>query len=109
MSADEMLRDVLVTNVAFADDSLEIQFLDRNDQQETAAIVKTLIIDCRANKLLNQLNEINELLEEIVEAGYIAVRNPPQTLNPRDRFRKKASNRSFERLGEDEDEDGDEE
>lgn len=82
-----ILKDVMITNVAFGDDSLEIVFLERDDQQDTAAIVKTMIVDCRANNLLNHVAEILELLEEIVETGYIAVRNPPKTIDPRKRFR----------------------
>jgi hypothetical protein len=82
-----LTKDLVITNVAFGDDSVEIVFLERNDQTETAAIVKTIIIDCRAHNLLNQVAEVQELLEEIVDAGYVAVRNPPKTIDPRKRIR----------------------
>jgi len=81
-------RDRVITNVVFGDDGeIEIVFLERHEQQEFAAMMRTLVINCRANKLMAQFDEIIELLEELIDNGYVAVRNPPKTIDPRKRVR----------------------
>lgn len=98
-----MMKEVLISAVSFQEGALEIVFLEKNDNSsEFVAVYQTMAVDCRGLGLLQQYEEIHELLEEIVDAGLVARRNPPKQLGP---GRSRHFSRSFDRTEADETED----
>ena len=91
MRLEQVLNfDTFVTGVAFSDDAIEVTFLEKNDQSETVMLAKTMVIPIEDDDDRIQMYfEIQERLIEMIQWGYIELRNPPDefvdtTENPRE-------------------------
>jgi len=80
MRLEQVLNfDTFVTSVNFADDAVEITFLEKSDQSETVMLAKTMIIPIEENEdRIHMYLEIQERLIDMIQWGYIELRNPPE-------------------------------
>ncbi len=79
------LAPLIVTGISFSDTTVEVTYFEKKDQGNRAGLMKNLII--QNDVVMDNMEELLELLNEIVDAGLMEIRNPPETLNPRQRLK----------------------
>lgn len=88
MSAGDALADsmkpLVVTGVQIADAGVEIAFFETREQTDKAAIMKSLMFT--RDLFPREVEELLEVLEDLVDKGLVAVRNPATQLTPRERI-----------------------
>ena len=84
-------KELIITSLALGDTHMEIGFLEAKDQTLDAGLMKSIALSNA--KYQRQLDEVFEILEEIVDAGLLEIRNPPDalSLDPRKRLRAQAA------------------
>lgn len=78
------LAPMIVTGVSFTAATIEVTYYEKKDQGSRAGLMKNLVV--QNDVVSQQLEELLELLNEVVDAGLMEIRNPPTTLNPRQRL-----------------------
>lgn len=102
MSLTDPTRALVIQSIAFPnDDTIEVTFLEKRDQNEAVGMVKSMFIDIRRARCRQEAADLLELAEDIVDAGLLAQRAPEQELDPRKRFSRK---RDIPRLDDEDDE-----
>lgn len=82
------LAPLIVTGISFSDTTVEITYFEKKDQGNRAGLMKNIIIQ---NDVVNEhLEELLDMLNDMVDLGLTEIRNPPETLNPRQRLRNPA-------------------
>jgi hypothetical protein len=70
--------DTFITNVSFGDDSIEIMFLEKNEQTDTVMMARTMIVPLEGNDERIQIySDIQDALRHIIDGAYVELRNPP--------------------------------
>ena len=72
-------KQVIINSVVFNGDQLDISFIEKRDQSPNAGLIKTLVLD--RSKFLSLAVELEDILSDLVDAGLIAIRQPPETLD----------------------------
>jgi len=84
----EAMKEIIILAVTLNDVSIEVQYLETRDQADKAGLVKSLVVERSLVEPLVQ--EIVENLEELIDKGLLAIRNPDPVLDPRKRLKKSA-------------------
>ena len=90
MNATNFLREVMshelfVTSVSFREDALEISFLENREQGEHSAVYKTIVVSIEADEDIPLMySDIQSLARDIVDRGYVSIRNPPKNYSSGD-------------------------
>lgn len=75
----------IVTAVAFGDQQVQIGFLDKKDQSAIGSIEQTLVVELD-DKDQALVVDIQEALVEIIDNYKITLRQPPDTIERKNRF-----------------------
>ena len=75
----------VVMAVAFGDQQIQIGFLDKKDQSAHGSIEQTLVVDL-SEKDQVLIDDIQEALVEIVDNYKTSLRQPPETIERKNRF-----------------------
>lgn len=79
MRLEDILNlETFVTSVGFNEDSMEVTFLEDREQGEDVMMARTLILPINSPERMQLYAEIQERLCDLIEWGYIELRNPPQ-------------------------------
>ena len=82
-------KQVIINSVVFNGDQLDISFIEKRDQSPNAGLIKTLVLD--RSRFLSLAVELEDILSDLVDAGLIAIRQPPETLDGSRRQRRDQS------------------
>jgi hypothetical protein len=76
---EEVIKfDTFITSVSFSDDSIEITFLEKNEQAEDVMMARTMVIYLGDDEnKIDMYADIQDSLRMLIEIGYIDLRNPP--------------------------------
>jgi hypothetical protein len=79
MRIEEILSfETFITSVSFGDDSMEVMFLEKNEQTDTIMMARTMIIPIEGNDERVQIyGDIQDALRHMIEGAYVELRNPP--------------------------------
>lgn len=77
-------RDLIVIGVSFNDGLIEIQYMEKRDQAETAGLLKNLVT--RVTDHEDQVDAILDEVEEIIDNALLIIRNPEKSFDPRKRL-----------------------
>lgn len=80
------MNPVIVMSVSFSENAVEVTFFEKREQADRAGVIKTLVV--QNDVIHDELEEVTELLQGIVDAGLLEIRNPPEHLDPRQRLAK---------------------
>lgn len=88
-----MNHEVFVTSISFREDAMEIGFLENREQAELGAVYKTIVVSIEADEDFPLMySDLQSLARDIIDRGYIAIRNPPKNFaasgNIRDSLRR---------------------
>lgn len=75
--------DVYPNSIMFSENAVEISFIEARDQTPKAGMVKTLILD--KSLFGTMITELEDLVVDLIDAGLIEIRQPPQELPVRRR------------------------
>ena len=92
-------NEINILGVNFSEDVIEITFSESRQQSDRAAMVNQLLLQSRDHAEI--IAVVLEELRDLVDEGLVLLRDPPATLNPRERMRRAAAAASAE--GSDED------
>ena len=79
---DYLNESIFITSVGFSEDSIEVTFLEDRDQAENVVLAKTMVLPIDNNERYQLYAEIQERLCDLIEWGFIDIRNPPQQDTP---------------------------
>jgi len=86
MSQDS--SEITILGVQFGDEVLEITYSEARKQNDHAALVNQMLLQSHEHGEVIAI--LLEELRELVDLGLILLRDPPQTLDPRQRMREAA-------------------
>lgn len=96
-------RELIITSIVISPDGyVEISYAEKRKQGDHAGIAEQIIVDVKGAKAMDQFDELVELAREIVDLGHESIRAPVDTIDPRQRMRKK---RELARPDDDDDDD----
>lgn len=73
-------RELTVQNISFREDGwVEVTFIEARDTAPRAGLVKTVI--CEPGVVAEQLDDLFDLIEEMIDAALVAVRNPATAIS----------------------------
>ena len=78
---DAVNMDTIVTSVGFTEDSMEITFLENREQGEEVMMARTLVFNVNTEEKMQLFLEIQERLQDLIEWGYVELRNPPKKMS----------------------------
>lgn len=78
---DYVNLSTFVTSVGFNEDSMEITFLEDREQGEEVLMARTLVIGINSDERMQLYAEIQERLCDLIEWGYVELRNPPRKIS----------------------------
>lgn len=70
-----------VTSVGFNEDTMEITFLEDREQGEEVIMARTLVLTINTEERMQLYAEIQERLCDLIEWGYVELRNPPRKIS----------------------------
>jgi hypothetical protein len=70
--------ETFVTTVSFSDDSIEVTFLEKREQGESVMMARVMAISIDDEESMEMYADIQNVLRELIERGYITLRNPPE-------------------------------
>lgn len=79
---NQLLNDVIIAGVSFADTAIEITYFQKASQAEGIQLMETMTIDIDSS-LSPLAEEILDNLRDLVDEGLLKRRNPPQKLTPK--------------------------
>ena len=80
---------LVITGVTFTGETVvEIGYMEKRNQTDNVGMMNTLFIDTtRIKGLPAMVREVQEILQEIVDAALVEMRNPEPDIDPRVKFR----------------------
>ena len=82
-------NEINILGVNFSEDVIEITFSESRQQSDHAAMVNQLLLQSRDHAEI--IAVVLEELRDLVDEGLVLLRDPPATLNPRERMRRRAA------------------
>ena len=79
---NQLLNDVIIAGVSFADTAIEITYFQKASQAEGIQLMETMTIDIDSS-LSPLAEEILDNPRDLVDEGLLKRRNPPQKLTPK--------------------------
>lgn len=76
------MAGTLFESIMFRGDVLEISYTESHDRGEGVAMVRTLIVEA-PRKVPQEYADFMDALQALVDAGQLALRNPPERLERR--------------------------
>lgn len=73
-------EDMFVNSIEFGADSLIVYYQERHDLNESTNLAKTMVVLIDSEEREIYYEELQRVAREIVDDGYINLRNPPQEL-----------------------------
>lgn len=70
--------ETFVTNVSFNDDSIEVTFLEKREQAEDVMMARTMVAAVKDEDGMQMYADLQGILRDFIENGYISLRNPPE-------------------------------
>ena len=70
--------ETFVTSVTFSDDSIEVTFLEKREQAESVMMARTMVAEISDETSMQMYADLQNILRDFIELGYIALRNPPE-------------------------------
>jgi len=70
-------QDVVITNVTFTMETLEISYLVNKEQTDAASMARVLEIRMDSDELIEAYLDLQDMLGRIVLEGEVIIRNPP--------------------------------
>jgi hypothetical protein len=78
MSFDRLLPEVLIEQVSFSEQAIQITYFERKDLTEFVTVQHAMLVD--VEQVQDEVDEIQDLLREIVDKALVLKRNPPKRL-----------------------------
>ena len=82
-------QEIQIQTVTFGEGYVEIQYMEQREQSENAGLIRSIVV--KKSLFANQVVSILSDLEEIIEGGLLAIRNPEPSFDPRQRLAAAAS------------------
>jgi hypothetical protein len=96
----EVMGDIIISGLSFGEEAVEISYFEKREQGEQAGIARTIVVDLEL--VDSQVYEIIDLLNEVIDAGLLSLRNPPKKKGLDQRsFRKQLREQSSEGVDDD--------
>lgn len=73
-------EQMFINSIEFGADSIMIAYQERHNQSESTSIMSTMIVAIDTEERAIVYEELQEALRELVDDGYINLRNPAQEL-----------------------------
>lgn len=67
---------IVINQVGFGDDFLEINYFEEREQTDSVGIMRTIVV--KTGEIQDARDELLEAVEEIVDYALTALRNPPK-------------------------------
>lgn len=81
---DMINQTTFITSVGFSEDSMEITFFEDREQGEEVIMARTMVLSINTEERMQLYAEIQERLCDLVEWGYVELRNPPKKISVQD-------------------------
>jgi hypothetical protein len=75
---DVMVFDTFITACMFNEDSVEITFLEKHEQSENVMMARSMVLPINTDERAQIYAELQDRLRDLVDWGYIELRNPPK-------------------------------
>lgn len=67
---------VVVNQIGFGDDFVEINYFEEREQNDVAGIMRTIVV--KTADIQDAREELLEAIQEIIDYALVALRNPPK-------------------------------
>lgn len=67
---------IVINQVGFGDDFMEINYFETREQSDDIGIMRTIVI--KTQDIQDARDEILESIEEVIDYALVALRNPPK-------------------------------
>ena len=82
-------KEVFINSIMISDGAVEISFVEKRDNTTTkVGLVKTIVLE--RSSFVNLIEELEEVASDLVDAGLLELRQPPEHLGGRRRRREPA-------------------
>lgn len=74
-------QPLAISAVQFGEDAINIQYVELHEQNDTVVMMRSMTID--TDEIPRLMDVLTDTIEEIVDHGLLALRNPPASIPSR--------------------------